>query len=697
MDQWQANKDSPEALVQSIVDRRKRFDQPLVICVDFFDTIVTRRVEPEHTKVMAAHQLARLLSGPVDGEQIYRYRQQIEKELCEQNFRATGELEFRFDDLAQALRQALTGADPESAVAELPQFTADMLAIEVAVEKAVQTVCPRMETVLENLHHRSYSLLLLSDFYLPEPQFRELVAFHRLSHLFSGIYVSCDCGASKGSGNIYRMLCEQLQVVPRQLVMIGDNGHADIEMARNHGLHAIHVKRQPGNTRPTAGAPDSRRTREFDSIADALPGTAPFPELVLSLWRFTHLLVDKLLREKVRDVFFLSKEGQFLKQLFDRYQSNIFGSPKITSHYLLASRKSTFIGSLRSLDQEDFSRLLDHYRDLSIREFLQSLNFPEETVEHLIAKLAGDGEKRLPNLKEQPLFADLLAQTSFQSVYEVRRCRQRRNFLHYLDSFGVDYRKNGLHLVDVGWKGSIQDNIFHLLQGKSTVHGYYIGSWHGTDRSIRNIKTGVLFDDHPEPSPYLAVYNNNRSLFEMMLGANHGSANSYRDPEAVGDAQRSHTIHPLVELCHVDQEQQLYETQIKPLQDKMLAVASDLNRASLVTGSIPDDAWFARHHARMVYLPKRREVDWFEALYHLENFGIFEFTSFGTAHRFNPLQRLINLKNIIRHPGVLESGVWPPIILRRFGVGFWQRIDGRRRYAWIFGRRRNKRGVSRDE
>ncbi len=695
MDHWQTNQDSPETLVQSIVDRTKRFDRSLVICVDFFDTIVTRRVEPEYTKVMAAHQLSRLLGGRVDGDQIYRYRQQIEKELCEQNFRATDELEFRFGDLAQQLRQVLTGADRESVVAELPQFTGDMLSIEVAIEKAVQSVCPRMVTVLENLHHLSYPLLLLSDFYLPEPQFRELVAFHRLSHLFSGVYVSCDCGASKGSGKIYHMLCKKLQVTPDQLVMIGDNGHADITMARNRGLHAVHVQRQPDSGRPATSDRGGNQTSEFDRIAGALPDDTPFPELAFSLWRFTHLLVDRLLREKVRDVFFLSKEGQFLKQLFDRYQGDIFGSPKITSHYLLASRKSTFIGSLRSLDQEDFSRLLAHYRDLSIREFLQSLNFPEETVAHLIAELGGDCEKRLPNLKEQPLFADLLAHASFQTAYEDLRFRQRRNFLHYLDSFSVDYRKNGLHLVDVGWKGSIQDNIFHLLQEKSGVHGYYIGSLNGTDRSSRNVKTGLLFDDHPELSPYLAVYNNNRSLFEMMLGANHGSADWYRDPEAESDAQRSHTVHRLVELCHVDQEQQLYEMQIKPLQDKMLAVASDLNRSSMVACSIPDDTWFARHHARMVYRPTRLEVDWFEALYHLENFGIFEFTSFDTAHRFNPIQRLINLKNIIRHPGVLESGIWPPIILRRFGVGFWQHIDGRRRYARIFERRRSKRGISR--
>ena len=104
----------------------------------------------------------------------------------------------------------------------------------------------------------------------------------------------------------------------------------------------------------------------------------------------------------------------------------------------------------------------------------------------------------------------------------------------------------------------------------------------------------------------------------------------------------------------------------------------------MIERAIPSERWFARHHARMVYLPSRAEIDSFEKLYHLENFGIFEVTDFNTDHRFTLGERLVHLKNIIRNPSVLETGIWPPIILRRFGVGFWQIVDGRKRYRAAF-------------
>jgi hypothetical protein len=86
----------------------------------------------------------------------------------------------------------------------------------------------------------------------------------------------------------------------------------------------------------------------------------------------------------------------------------------------------------------------------------------------------------------------------------------------------------------------------------------------------------------------------------------------------------------------------------------------------------------------MVFLPTKEEISGFEKLYHLENFGIFEVSDFKTEQRFTLFERMVHLKNIIRNPSVLETGIWPPIILRRFGVGFWRFVDGRKRYRAAF-------------
>ena len=82
----------------------------------------------------------------------------------------------------------------------------------------------------------------------------------------------------------------------------------------------------------------------------------------------------------------------------------------------------------------------------------------------------------------------------------------------------------------------------------------------------------------------------------------------------------------------------------------------------------------------MVFTPTKEEVDLFTQLYHLENFGIFEFTNFSAGPLPSLLERVKHLKNVVLHPGVLETGVWPPVILNRLGLGAFYRIDGMLRY-----------------
>jgi hypothetical protein len=78
-------------------------------------------------------------------------------------------------------------------------------------------------------------------------------------------------------------------------------------------------------------------------------------------------------------------------------------------------------------------------------------------------------------------------------------------------------------------------------------------------------------------------------------------------------------------------------------------------------------------------------VDFYSNLYHLENFGIFEFTRFSSQHSLRPVERLKNLRRLLKSPAAfLETGIWPPIILRRMGLDFLQPFDGVKRYRRVF-------------
>jgi len=133
-----------------------------VICFDYFDTLVTRCVLPEHTKVMASSLLSELLDGNITGEEIYQHRKDIEFCLCETNLSESGEPEFQFQDLSGELYAALGKKGIEELYDNPGDLYRDMLSIEVAVEKKVQVVCPEVLVILKiSLQRISRSVLCL--------------------------------------------------------------------------------------------------------------------------------------------------------------------------------------------------------------------------------------------------------------------------------------------------------------------------------------------------------------------------------------------------------------------------------------------------------------------------------------------------------------------------------------------------------
>ena len=700
MDSWTISENVPDGVIASIVAHTSTGHNEHIVCLDYFDTVVTRVVEPEHTKVLACTLLHKALNSRATGPELYACRRDLELEMTRRSADEHGELEFCLDQFAEQFWDMLQQKDEVICRLEKSFFTSLLVDIEVAVERAVQRVCPHMRSLIREISKKNITLILASDFYLPEDAFGKMLEYTGLAGYFSQVYISSVYKKSKGSGALYKEICKQQGCNPENILMVGDNLHADIHMAQQAGMKTLHIKRpkQDKLYEIFRKEREKRRTIDIEHVYNSLsvPQTE-FSEMGVSLWLFIHRLFEELSVGRVEDIFFLSKEGEFLKKLFDQYQMILFGRYLIRSHYLIASRKATFVGSLRSLQEEDFGRLLDHYRDLSLREFLLSLNFDENTVIEIEKTMSLDFDDRLTELKARPELQQLVKNDIFVVEYEHLRNSQAINFTNYLESFNCNFRKAGLHIVDVGWKGSIQDNIFYILGGNVSVHGYFVGSYNGTERNEKNSKKGILFDDFPIETPFFKVYNNNRSLFEMMLGASHGSAACYLSREQFEKLSDDSSIQEhavcgkaeqVVHIMVLDlpEERRLYESVIKRLQDSMDALFVDFAHFYLQSDcQIPDVDWFARHHARMVFKPRPTEITLFEDLYHLENFGIFEYTSFRSATTLSWVDRLKNFKLIIKYPNTLESGIWPPILLRRLGLGRYQRVDGRRRYFKEFG------------
>ncbi|WYD79328.1 MAG: HAD-IA family hydrolase [Candidatus Electrothrix gigas] len=703
---WTIGKDSPETVCQYLWQQSEEGVQ--FFCFDYFDTLVVRDIEPEYTKQVAAKLHRALLYNLPPADQLYTLRQQLEHEICVQSQAAGGEVEFYLHSFAPVYRTLL-----QRALGNIPRlesnarFTEQILSIETVVERAVQQPCLESIQVLAWLREQGLHTVLISDFYLPSPWFQVMLESMGIRKYFDHIYVSADHGVAKSSGRLYSKVCAELGCSPEQMLMIGDNLTSDVKQSDNLGVRSLYLLNPQQKIFYENWQPDmlheSTRVRQRFSEAGSTHSSnhstqSVFQEMSTTLWYFTYKLFETLQEQQVQDVVFFSKEGEFLKKLFDRMQEDLFGCRIIRTHYLLVSRKATFVASLRPLVEEDFSRLFASYRDISPKDFLLSLNFEDSLVQSLCAKTGIDYGTRVPNFGDSTEFRSLLAADSFQQLYEERRQQQRSNFLLYLDSLGIAYKQAGLTVVDVGWKGSIQENIYNILEGQVAMQGFYAGFLLAAEPEENNKKQGILFDT-TRSLPYFNVYNNNRSLFEMMLGASHGSADGYFTPEQFAqlpaDHQREIREHirdtrerkreVLVTTLDLPEERRLFREKILPLQEQMYTDVCMLNRAFLRSDcTLPEPEWFARCHARMVFTPTVEEIEFFERLYHLENFGVFEYTDFRTEGNLSLKDRCWNFITMRKNPAILEMGTWPPIILRRLGLDFYRHINGYRRFRREF-------------
>ena len=672
------------------------------VCFDYFDTLINRSISPEYTKRIAADRLSELLQLQISGSAIYEIRRDLEVKLCNKNLDECGETEFSLDSLGAELHGLLSRlAETNLSVSETV-FIDLFASIEIAVEKLVQAPVPEMTSLVKWLNEKGIPVYLLSDFYVPLKYFSQILAFHDLNKYFTNIFISCDYLKLKSSGSLYHLAADTIGCTLSKLVMIGDNRHSDFEVPNSLGMKAYHLdtssirRHYESWEKEWENQRGSELNKSQFEIALSNNSAEFFPEMGVSLWLFTHRLFNEITASGAKNVFFCSKEGEFLKLLFEHYQKILFGKQVIKAHYLVVSRKSTFIASLKPIEEESFDRLFNQYRDLSIEEFLLSLNFAQGQVDSIGQSLSLESTARQFDLKNHPDFEALLASDQFLTIFEQRRSEQKKYLTAYLQSFPVNLKTEGLTLVDVGWKGSIQNNIFHSLDKKIAVNGFYIGLLSPSELSEKNRKKGILFSDHPAHTPYIHVFNNNRSLFEMLLGASHGSANgyfsnqSYEPKSSSGEeiiyAERSSHDGVLVTVLDLPEERKLYNELINPLQEVFKKLFSSLTESyGSRPASIPEAKWFAEKHARMVFKPTKEEIDFFSNLYHLENFGIFEYTAFDTESGISMVSRLKNLISLTQNPAsYLETGVWPPIILKRLGLPWLQPIDGRKRFNRCF-------------
>ncbi|MCK6393454.1 hydrolase [Zoogloea sp.] len=512
--------------------------------LDVWDTLLRRKCHPDFIKLTAARHLqlrfnAHLTQGFADHWAIFRERCQIEGELARAAAKAGTDDEYSLHHVLEHLVQRVVSAPGIDAA----RVADELAAAELAIEKANTFPDPQCREVIGQ--YPAERTLFLSDFYMPAGMLNELLQHHGLDDIAADGISSCDIRLNKRSGQLFRHVHEAFALAPEHHVHIGDNAHSDVSIPGAIGIRSVHYLPEQAHAERelreslfadraslfghlerivSENRDAALEGREGDARAAFQLGTQAAP-----LWvGFCLSVAEQAVIHQFDRLFFFTREGEFFIQVFNRLfpHDSIAGLPLPPRDTLEVSRLATFCASLREVSTAELMRMWNLYSTQSMFALARSLGLEPAALEGLCSRhgLPVGEEVVYPwqDARIQALFAD----PDFQRLVGDKSMADAESLLAYIEQKGLAPSDTRIGIVDIGWRGTIQDNLAHVLPEK-TFFGHYLGLARVLNEQPANARKYAFGPDlnlTPEASNLLDAV----APLEMLSNSPHGSVEGYR-------------------------------------------------------------------------------------------------------------------------------------------------------------------------
>lgn len=428
----------------------------------------------------------------------------------------------------------------------------EMMACEMSVERQASLPVPGVESVLDWIRSEIGRIVFVSDMYLPTEFIADQLSQYGLLKDGDRLFVSGECGVRKGhNGDLLSYVVEDLGVVARHAIHVGNDWMVDVMSARKVGMDAIYLPsanlnryertlnrahwESQGISSLYAGA--SRvarlevlaRDRDVDEALLAVCSGVAAPLIVdYTLW-----LLRRASDLGLKRLFFLAREGEVV---FAAAQDLVKGlGLDIELRYLHVSRRALNLAFLGDADRAELEWALTGFENDTTRTLLSRLDLtPEELLDELSA--AGFADDRWSELLTRTSFEILLGvfgQERIRDLIRIRAQNRRKLVDEYLSQQGfLDDIEVGL--VDTTGVGS----QFRVLQGLRGSRGT---SPLQCFLMVRIWQPRLDYTDFPEIHGYYCdqyAYRRHYSIpgltamLEVFCAAGHGGVAGFRRGES---------------------------------------------------------------------------------------------------------------------------------------------------------------------
>lgn len=233
---------------------------------------------------------------------------------------------------------------------------------------------------------------------------------------------------------------------------------------------------------------------------------------------FVHRVMQRAITEGVRRLYFLARDGQLLLEVAKVIQAEL--GMDLELRYLYVSRKSMRLPSVLRLAERDLEWIFEEMdSQLTLATIAERVAMDASALRDALGGggLPPDDSAVLDAESVERLRAAFLENGALRSKVESNAADARENVLAYFEQEGL-FEGTPFAFVDVGWKGTLQDAIYRIVQTAPKPCGlteYYFGcTAYSGDTGPRNRK--VPFFVHPSGRPGLGP------MMELLLLAEHG-------------------------------------------------------------------------------------------------------------------------------------------------------------------------------
>ena len=618
-----------------------------IISFDIWDTIIKRKCHPEETKLATARYIVLKYESKLKDKykniyEILKRRDEIEAKECKKNKEKGFDEECRILDVFKILEKEIFKDELN--------IEDELLKEEIEAEKRVIFINPEILPIFEK--YKDLKMYCISDFFFFFLSLKELLDYLKIPVKIEKIYSSADYLLNKRTGNLYKKAEEELKIKPEDHIHVGDNVYSDIEMAKSLGIETIKTTKQEFDFVPEKGRKlgfdlscvkkdeSSKENRLFNTGVDLAP----------LLYFYGYSIVEYAIKNKIPTVYYATREGETFIKIHELIkENNPFGVEVPNCDIIEVSRMGTFSASLKEFSITELLRLWSQYREQSMKALFKTLAIDIKPYQKYMDKYDIDIEEKIIcpwfDIRVQELCLD--EEFTKQVNKEIKR--KKEEILEYFEkSKGIVNDDKPMFMVDIGWRGTIQDNLAYIFTNKK-IGGYYLTLYDFYNIQPKHTYKLSFIDDKEIRDNEVASMI---TLLEWIYNPGTGSVIGYKDGKAIRRAKEDET--------------KVVSKYIKPMQEGMFEATKVINEY------MKYHPYEAEETKQYVYdLIRRTKVNPSKELIEAYYSMVFNDT-FGTAEYVEKDDKLTAMQklNIFKCRNMLRDETWKEAFIVYNNLGY---------------------------